>query len=239
MMKFIAATNKGSVRENNEDSYNIDYKNRKYFLLADGMGGHKAGEIASSIAVEEIGKFLEKEVENEEELISLIKDSIYEVNKKIFSLAKENLKYRGMGTTLSLIYIYNNEIYYASIGDSRIYEISKNNINQITMDDSFINYLIQMGEISKEEAKNHPKRNVLTKALGTSESIDVEVKKLSLNKGYRYLICSDGLTNMVKDQKIYEILEKKEIEDGANKLIQEALLNGGIDNITLIIIDNK
>ncbi|WP_036728925.1 Stp1/IreP family PP2C-type Ser/Thr phosphatase [Peptoniphilus mikwangii] len=237
---FVAATDKGCIRDNNEDSYYIPGKIENIFILADGMGGHLAGETASQMAVQTIvDYFSEENINSDEELERVIVNSVKMANEKIFNLSREDIKYRGMGTTLSMCYIYDGYLYYVNIGDSRIYEINCDEINQITTDDSFVNYLIQIGEITEQEAKEHPKKNVLTKALGTSETIEVTVNKLKINKNTKYLLCSDGLTNMVDEKEILEIINKYEIEIAKDKLIKETLLNGGIDNVTLIIIDNK
>ncbi len=237
MIKFIALSNKGLVRENNEDSFIVDEKNLAFFIIADGMGGHKAGEIASQKAVSILREdLLNTEINSEEDLVSILVSSVKEANEEIYNLSRGNLKYRGMGTTLSLIYIFEDNVFYINVGDSRIYEINDQYINQITQDDSFVNYLIEIGEISKDEAESHPKKNVLTKALGTSEDLDIEVNKIPYNKENKYLICSDGLSNMVSKDMLFSIINGEKTEEVGEKLIDEALVNGGIDNITLILI---
>ncbi|CDZ74759.1 protein phosphatase PrpC [Peptoniphilus sp. ING2-D1G] len=240
MIKFIALTNKGLVRENNEDSFIVDEENLKFFMIADGMGGHKAGEIASQKAVSILKEdLINAEINTEEDLVSTLINSIKEANREILNLSKENLKYRGMGTTLSLIYIFEDNVFYINVGDSRIYEINDEDIQQITQDDSFVNYLLEIGEISKDEAESHPKKNVLTKALGTSENLDIEVNKIYFNKENKYLICSDGLSNMVPKERLFSIVNEEKAEEIGEKLISEALDNGGMDNITLILIYSK
>ncbi|MDO5041283.1 MAG: Stp1/IreP family PP2C-type Ser/Thr phosphatase [Peptoniphilus sp.] len=236
-MKFIALSNKGLVRENNEDSFIVDEKNLKFFIIADGMGGHKAGEIASQKAVSILKEdLMNTEINSEEDLATILVDSVREANEEIYNMSRENLKYRGMGTTLSLIYIFEDSVFYINVGDSRIYEIDDREIKQITQDDSFVNYLIEIGEISKDEAESHPKKNVLTKALGTSEDLDIEVNKIQFNKENKYLICSDGLSNMISEDRLFSIIKGEKTEEVGEKLIDEALANGGIDNITLILI---
>ncbi|WP_138159226.1 Stp1/IreP family PP2C-type Ser/Thr phosphatase [Peptoniphilus catoniae] len=239
MLNFIALTDKGLVRGNNEDSYGVD-KEKRFFLLADGMGGHKAGEIASRIAVETLTEDLQNSViTTEDDLIEILIKSVKRANEKIFNLSVENNEYRGMGTTLSLIYVFDEYIYYLNIGDSRIYEISSEEIKKLTRDDSFVNYLIEIGEINEEEAKTHPKKNVLTKALGTSENLEVHVEKEKIDKNHKYLVCSDGLTNMVEEKEIFEVTNQANMEKSAKVLLNKALENGGIDNITLILIYNE
>lgn len=237
MINFIAVTDRGKVRENNEDSYYADEANKKYFILADGMGGHRAGEIASSTAVKIVNEKLSKEeIKDQDQLISLLKESVYKANEEILEMSLEKDEYRGMGTTLSLIYLYNDYLYYTNVGDSRIYEIS-DSIKRITKDDSFVNYLLEIGEINEEEAKNHPKKNVLTKALGTSDKLTVDVEEIAFNSANTYMLCSDGLTNMVSEEKILEIINNNDLETSAKKLLDLALENGGIDNITFILIN--
>lgn len=239
-MEFVAATNKGCVRTNNEDSYYIPGDIKNLFILADGMGGHLAGETASQMAIDVISDYFSKEsIDTEDKLIETIESAISEANSKILQLSIDDENFRGMGTTLSIVYIFNDFVYYANIGDSRIYEIDKQKIEQITVDDSFVNYLIQIGEISEEEALNHPKKNVLTRALGTSPTVGVTVEKIPLESDKKYLLCSDGLTNMVSNQRIFEILNENNLASSKTKLIGEALSNGGIDNVTLIIIDSE
>lgn len=239
-MKFVAATNVGKVRTNNEDSYYIPEDDDRLFILADGMGGHLAGETASSLATSEISKYINnEEIESEEDVELAIIKAIEISNKKIFNLSEENIEYRGMGTTVSLAYIFNDKLIYTNIGDSRIYEIEDGEISQLTKDDSFVNYLIDIGEITEEEAQVHPKKNVLTKALGTSENIRMKVEYKNFKKGVKYLLCSDGLTNMVDIDRIKDIVNENPIDIAKEILVKEALENGGVDNITLILIDNE
>lgn len=240
-MKFVAATNVGNVRSNNEDSYYIPTDlNKEIFILADGMGGHLAGETASKLAASIISKYFNKiEINSEEDVELGILNAIDLANKEIFKLSNENMDYRGMGTTLSVVCVYNGKLIYANIGDSRIYEITDTTLIQLTKDDSFVNYLIDIGEITEEEAENHPKKNVLTKALGTSENIKTKVEYREIKKGVKYLLCSDGLTNMVEINRIMEIINENSIDIAKEILVEEALENGGVDNITLILIDNE
>lgn len=234
-MKFTAITDIGSVRKNNEDCYYIPVSNGP-FILADGMGGHLAGERASGIAVETIAKIFDgANINSKEELVELMVKSAKEANREIYIHSDEESS-RGMGTTLTMAYVYEDILYYVNIGDSRIYEIDED-IVQLSKDDSFVNYLIDMGEITEEEALVHPKRNVLTKALGTSENLEVEVGQVSAKVGKKFLLCSDGLTNMVKNEEIRDIVKDNELENAAELLLDKAISNGGIDNITIIIIE--
>lgn len=240
-MKFVARTNVGLIRKNNEDAYYIpDDTDKKFFILADGMGGHLAGERASGLATSVISNELKNvAIESLEDVGNAITNAVIAANKEIFKESEENPEYRGMGTTLSLIYIYEGKLIYVNIGDSRIYEIFDKTLIQLTKDDSFVNYLVDIGEITEEEAKHHPKKNVLTKALGTSSRIGFDIEYKELKKGARYLLCSDGLTGMVKSDYIMQIVNEKSIEKAGDILIDEALQNGGVDNITLILVEIK
>lgn len=238
-MKVVSATNVGNYRKNNEDSYYID-PSEKLFVLADGMGGHLAGEKASAMATEIIVKNFEKLSENPniQDIMDMTNESIKKANSEIFTKSATNEDYRGMGTTVVMGYVLDDTFVYSSVGDSRIYIIDSD-INQITKDDSFVNYLMEIGEITEDEAKVHPKKNVLTKALGTNEDVEVIINNLKLKDKDIVLLCSDGLTNMVSNEKICEIVKNNSPKIARDKLIELALKNGGMDNITFILIYNE
>ena len=238
-MKVISATNVGNYRKNNEDSYFLN-ESKNLYILADGMGGHLAGERASKMATEIIGSDFEgeREVKSIDDAIEILSSSIRDANKKIYESSQENEDYRGMGTTLSAGLILDNVLIYSNIGDSRIYKINKD-MDQLTRDDSFVNYLIEIGEITEEEAKNHPKKNVLTKAMGTTPDIEVIVNTLNIEEKDIFLFCSDGLTNMVSDDDIFKIVKENNPENARDMLLDLALKNGGMDNITFILVFNE
>lgn len=238
-MKVVSATNVGNYRKNNEDSYYVN-ESRNLYVLADGMGGHLAGERASKMATEIIGQDFAKdrEIKSIDDAIEILSSSIRDANKKIFESSQENEDYRGMGTTLSSGLILGDVLIYSNIGDSRIYRINEE-MEQITQDDSFVNYLIEIGEITEEEAKNHPKKNVLTKAMGTTSDIEVIVNTLDIKDKDVFLFCSDGLTNMVSDEEIFKIVKENSPEEARDMLLDLALKNGGMDNITFILVFNE
>lgn len=238
-MKVVSATNVGNYRKNNEDSYYVN-ESKNLYVLADGMGGHLAGERASKMATEIIGQDFAKdrEIKSIDDAIEILSSSIRDANKKIFESSQENEDYRGMGTTLSSGLILGDVLIYSNIGDSRIYRINEG-MEQITQDDSFVNYLIEIGEITEEEAKNHPKKNVLTKAMGTTSDIEVIVNTLDIKDKDVFLFCSDGLTNMVSDEEIFKIVKENSPEEARDKLLDLALKNGGMDNITFILVFNE
>lgn len=238
-MKVVSATNVGNYRKNNEDSYYVN-ESKNLYVLADGMGGHLAGERASKMATEIICEDFagEREVISIDDAIEILSSSIRDANKKIYDSSQENEDYRGMGTTLSSGLILDDVLIYSNIGDSRIYRINEE-MEQITQDDSFVNYLIEIGEITEEEAKNHPKKNVLTKAMGTTSDIEVIVNTLNIKDKDVLLFCSDGLTNMVPDEEIFKIVKENSPEEARDMLLDLALKNGGMDNITFILVFNE
>lgn len=232
-MIAYGATNVGKVRKNNEDAFKISDKENIY-LLADGMGGHLGGEFASSMAVQDLEKLL-IDVKNKTE----IKEAIEEVNRKIYQKSLEDENLSGMGTTLSMVKILEDHLYFANIGDSRIYRLKDGSLTQLTIDDSYVNYLLEVGAITSDQAKDHPKKNVLLKALGTTEDIEVFVQEVQWQEDDLYLLCSDGLTNMLDEEEIQEILSSHEAKEAVDILIDRALGRGGKDNITVIILTIK
>ena len=238
-MRVVSATNVGNYRKNNEDSYFVN-DSKNLYILADGMGGHLAGEKASKMATDIIASHFKKNknIRKTEDVIEILSSSIKNANKEIFESSENNEDYRGMGTTVSAGFVLEDVLVYSNIGDSRIYKINKG-IEQLTRDDSFVNYLIEIGDITEEEAKNHPKKNVLTKALGTTETLDVYVNTLKIEKDDIFLFCSDGLTNMISDEEIFKIVKENTPEVAKDVLLNLALEIGGLDNITFILIFNE
>lgn len=238
-MKVVSATNVGNYRKNNEDNYYVDPSNN-LFVLADGMGGHLAGETASAMATEIISENFKNLTDNPniQDIMDMTNESIKKANLEIFTKSSNDDEYRGMGTTVVMGYVLDGSFVYSSVGDSRIYLIN-DGMSQLTNDDSFVNYLMEIGEITEEEAKVHPKKNVLTKALGTSDDVEVIINNLKIKDKDILLLCSDGLTNMVSDEEIYDIVKNNSPEIARDKLIDLALKNGGIDNITFILIYNE
>ena len=234
IMEWIGLTDVGKVRKNNEDAYYVPESTETFFLLADGMGGHLGGERASFLAISTISEELKKC--SKHRIKTEILNAVYKANKKIYQESLQNPDFHGMGTTLSLLYVMENKIYYTNVGDSRIYLLKDDNFIQLTRDDSFVNYLVDVGEITEEEAEDHPRKNVLTKALGTSEDFDLTVHEKVTEPGEKFLLCSDGLSTMVPFEKIKEIMMEHPIKEGAHVLMQEALDHGGCDNITLLLI---
>ena len=170
--------------------------------------------------------------------MNLVEDSIEFANSAIYEESEQDEELQDMGTTLEVVLIYKNKVYIGHIGDSRIYRVRKNKMKKITTDHSYVEKLIQDGDITREEAYNHPKKNLLIKALGTDEEACPDMIYTVLNKNDVIVICSDGLTNMLREEEILEVV-KEPNENCADVLVEEANLAGGLDNITVIVIDNR
>lgn len=244
MIKAYAKSDVGKARERNEDCFYITedpFNDVQLFILADGMGGCNAGEVASSTAITCAKNYIENNFadtpKDKESLIQLVGSSLEYANMIVYEKSKENEEYEGMGTTLEICLIFNNRAYIGHIGDSRIYRIRKDFMRKLTQDHSYVQKLVQEGTISKEEAENHPKKNMLMKALGCNAFAEPDVMIKGFQKGDILIMCSDGLTNMVEQEKIYEIV-KENFEIAPKELIDLANKNGGLDNITIITIKN-
>lgn len=243
-MEVIAKSDIGKKRTNNEDSFVIKRFNEdvSIFVVADGLGGYLSGEVASKVLTEVISLSIEENLENisfksEEDIKKILETAVLKANEKIYKLEKTDAKYEGMGTTVVAVLKVMENIYYTSIGDTRLYYIPKDfkYIKQVTEDDTYVNELLRTKVINLEQAKNHPQKHVLTKAVGIMKDLEVNVYKLDMPFGY-LLLCSDGLTNMLTDDNILKIIKNNEFEKTATALIENANQNGGVDNITLILI---
>ncbi|MDF2841194.1 MAG: protein phosphatase [Clostridia bacterium] len=217
-------------------------------IVADGMGGRNAGEVASSMAVHEIVEFIQEKYINvlteqnisEENIFDLIRNAIDYSNEKIYKKSLLNKEYVGMGTTLSMILITNNMLYYGHVGDSRIYLIRKNKITKLTEDHSLVAELVKQGTIKPEEAFSHPQKNIITRALGTEFDIEADLGKQEIIEGDYILLCTDGLSNLLKDSEMKElVISAKDVKDACDNLIDKAKENGGFDNITVVVIHNS
>ena len=203
------------------------------------MGGYKGGEIASNLAIKCTKNYVENNFKDtpkdRENLIQLVASSMEYANMIVYEKSKENKEFEGMGTTLEVCLIYNNKIYIGHIGDSRIYRIRKDFMRKLTIDHSYVQKLVKDGTITKEEAEVHPKKNMLLKALGCNAFVEPDVSVKGFLKDDILLISSDGLTNMVKQEDIFQIATGN-IEKAPQRLIDLANQHGGMDNITVIII---
>lgn len=243
-MRIYAETDIGMVRQINQDAYYISEESDYYKLciLADGMGGYTGGEIASRLACIGAAEYIKANFQEErqytkEELMELINNAMKHTNDIVYNKSREEKELEQMGTTLEICLIYNNRVFIGHIGDSRIYRIRQGIMRKITVDHSYVQKLVKDGKITKEEALTHPKKNMLMKALGCEEAIEPDVMIKGLNPDDIILMCSDGLTNMIAEQEIYNILIEN-IENATINLIKKAKELGGYDNITVIIIKN-
>lgn len=244
-MKIYAETDIGMVRSMNQDAYYISEEddNYKLCILADGMGGYTGGEIASRLACVAAAKYIKEnfnceKTETKEEIMEIVKKAMEYANDVVYEKSKEAVELEQMGTTLEVCLIYNNRAYIGHIGDSRIYRIRQSIMRKITVDHSYVQKLVKDGTISKEEAITHPKKNMLMKALGCEEEIEPDVMVKGFNEKDIILMCSDGLTNMISEQEIYNIVEQ-DVQNATGNLIKKAKELGGYDNITVVIIENE
>lgn len=240
-MRAFAKSDVGKLRDTNEDSYyisNIDDE-IKIFILADGMGGYNGGEIASKLAVSTALSYIQTNFANtpkeKEDILNLVKSAMEYANMVVYEKSNNEKELTGMGTTLEVCLIYNNKVYIGHVGDSRIYRIRKEFIRKLTHDHSYVQKLVKDGTITEEEARNHPKKNMLMKALGCTAFLEPDVTVKGFIKDDIILMCSDGLSNMLDDEEIYEII-RQEGTLAAEKLVEKANENGGYDNITAIVI---
>ena len=243
MIKAYAKSDKGKVREMNQDSFYISNSldEVQLYILADGMGGYNGGEIASSLAVQTAKNYIEnnfKEIQKDRDsIIQLLGSSMEYANMVVYEKAKENKELQGMGTTLEICLIYNNKVYIGHVGDSRIYRIRKEFIRKLTQDHSYVQKLVKEGTITKEQAAHHPQKNMLMKALGCNAFVEPDVMVKGFLKDDILIMCSDGLTNLVDQETIYQNASKN-IEQATKDLVKLANDRGGYDNITVIIIKN-
>ena len=222
------ATDVGLVREGNEDSYLTD---EPLFAVADGMGGHRGGEVASQLAVETLEKLFKKG-------IGELPDQVQEANRVVFERSVVDEKVAGMGTTLTAALVEGDRIRLAHVGDSRAYLLREGDLRLLTEDHTLVHRMVTEGEISKEEAETHPQRSVLTRALGVETVVDVDDDMVQVRPGDRLLLCTDGLTSMVSEQAVEEVLGAvPDPQEAAQRLVQLANEGGGTDNTTVVVLD--
>lgn len=237
-MKTFSMTDIGVSREMNQDyvfSSDTAVGNLpNLYIVADGMGGHKAGEYASRYTTERVVAYTLRSKDTEP--VTILKEAIHKANELLIVESKEDSAKQGMGTTIVCATIIGNKMFVANVGDSRLYVVS-DKIRQITRDHSLVEEMVRMGEMDRKEARKHPDKNIITRAVGVSDSLEVDFFEVDLAKEDAILLCSDGLTNMVDDTTIYGIMkENTSPEEQVNTLIHTANENGGRDNITAIII---
>lgn len=242
-MQTFYMTDAGKVRTHNEDNVTIiSNKNNEFVLaVADGMGGHKAGEVASSIAIEYITESFESldTLGKKEDAIEWLHNIVKEINNKIFTYTSLHPESKGMGTTLVIALKTDDYILYGNIGDSSGYVIKNEKLHKVTKDHTLVNLLVSTGELTPEQAKFHPRKNLLTRALGANDPIEIDIFDIDNNVSSLFL-CSDGLTNMVSDDQIEKTLNSKaSIEEQVEKLIKKSNIRGGTDNISIAYLKKE
>lgn len=239
-MKFYAITDIGRKRELNEDYIYTSGQPigalPNLFIVADGMGGHKAGDYASMHTVDRFVEVI-RELGEEHGVQDAINEAVTAANAYIYQRSRENSNLSGMGTTLVLASCIGNEAIVANIGDSRLYLVN-DAMTQITRDHSLVEEMVTLGGIDREMARNHPDKNIITRAVGVKEEVAADFFEVDLTKGDKLLLCSDGLTNMLRDEEIYQIIQNnKELEQAAKALVDAANENGGRDNIAVVLVE--
>jgi len=244
-VKFTVESDVGRKRMVNEDRVAFfEHPDRfKLAILADGMGGHNAGDVASEMAIEEMkAHFLNLDVtqlDSQEAKKQWMLETIQSVNEKIYNYSLTHESSKGMGTTLIAMLIDGNDCLIGHIGDSRVYYFTSDQVSLITRDHSYVNILVEYGEISEEEAENHPQKNFIVKSLGTENNIEPDFYELQVEQASNVLICSDGLSNKLTTEEMAAILTLPlSIEEKGKKLIQLANDSGGEDNISVILLSN-
>lgn len=243
-MRYAAGTDKGLVRELNEDCFECVCEVPGIpatFIIADGMGGHNGGEVASREAVDFVTRQIRQTpglFSNADQFPEILEKLMLEANRTVYGKAAGNPDYFGMGTTLIIMILHEGKGYIAHVGDSRVYHISAQGIQRLTVDHSYIEELVRNGSLTREEAENHPKRNVITRALGCMEELQPDIYACEFQEGDCLVLCTDGLSNMLEDEEIQEIVESREPKDACSVLIASANERGGEDNITVIVVKN-
>ena len=242
-MKSFYLTDAGKVRDHNEDSVVITKNEAGYALMAiaDGMGGHSAGEVASSIAINYLGKHFEESFKkmSKVEAVNWIRDAVEEINDLIFQHEKTHPESKGMGTTLVMAILTDEYLLFGNVGDSSGFVMKDNKLHKVTYDHTLVNLLVSAGELTKEEASVHPKKNVLMKALGAAHEVDVDIFDCDMDIE-EILLSSDGLTSMLDKDNIEKVLlGEGTIEEKVHKLINKANNRGGTDNISVAYLVRK
>jgi len=231
-LRYAALSETGKVRENNEDSYHAD---GRIFIVADGMGGHRAGEVASAAAIEEFIRF--DEFNRGDSPMQRMQGGIHAASLALFRMAREDPELEGMGTTFTAVLVEGG-LYLGHVGDSRAYIWREGTLRPLTRDHSLVEHMVSEGYLSPREARVHPQRNIILRALGVSEDLEVDLDEVDAAPGDRLLLCSDGLSGFVEHKELEAIVSlEDEPEERCRRLVGAANKRGGIDNITVIVID--
>lgn len=239
-MKTFSMTHVGLRRETNQDymytSETAVGNLPNLFLVADGMGGHAAGDYASRFTIEKIVECVQNSSNSEP--VAVMREAVHDANRKLMEEANADPGKAGMGTTIVAATVDGDRLYTANVGDSRLYVVNRNGITQITRDHSLVEEMVRLGEMAREDAKDHPDKNIITRAVGVLPEVSADFFETVLEREDTVLMCSDGLTNMIEDEEIHHIiLGQRDIVEKAEKLIETANRNGGRDNITVVLIE--
>lgn len=239
-MKIFSKTDKGLVRSSNQDSFFAgELSDGAIFgIVCDGMGGANAGNVASEMAIKIVSEYIKRSYRigmDEFETEKMLKNAIESANLEIYELATSNEEYAGMGTTAVIALVHNNKAVIANVGDSRIYLLG-DDITQITRDHSVVQSLIESGKITPEDAKVHPRKNVITRAIGAESEVVSDTSVAELGEAKAMLLCTDGLSGFVEKEAILKVFKENKAEDVAEKLVELANLAGGYDNITVVLL---
>src|SRR5690348_16570746 len=230
-LRYAVRSDRGLVRGNNEDAV---YAGPRLLAVADGMGGHAAGEVASKIVIGSLEPL--DEDRRIDDLMGALRDSVIEANRRIADAVKQRKELEGMGTTLTALRFVGSQVGLVHVGDSRAYLLRNDRLAQITHDDTYVQYLVDSGKLTPEEAKDHPRKSVILRALlGTDVEPDVSIREA--RDGDRYLLCSDGLSDVVSTETILETLRIEDPQEAADRLVELALRGGGPDNVTVVVAD--
>lgn len=238
-MKTFSRTDIGKARTVNQDYVYTSETSLgglpNILLVADGMGGHNAGDFASRFVVEDIKREIAETTERYPE--SILRKAIAEANRKLIVEASRDERLAGMGTTLVAATVIEHTLYFANIGDSRLYLIN-DEIRQLSRDHSLVQEMVRLGGINAEEAKHHPDKNIITRAIGASEEVEIDFFEYHLQPGDKILMCTDGLSNMVEDERLFQIVKSsRDVVEAVERLINEANTNGGNDNIGVVVAE--
>ena len=240
-MKSFYITDAGRVRSHNEDSVTIvkNQSSEHLMIVADGMGGHRAGEVASSMVVTHIGERFKKlsSIGSKQDAVNWLRENVKEINSKIIKYSEENPEASGLGTTCVMALLTKEFLMFVNIGDSSGFVLKNGKLKKVTKDHTLVNFLVETGDLSPEQAKNHPKKNVLMRALGASDQCELDIFDVETDID-GIMLCSDGLTNMLSVEQIEKVLEEQDIEvdEKLIKLIKKCNVRGGLDNISIALL---
>jgi PPM family protein phosphatase len=236
-IRFAIRSDQGKIRTSNEDSYAANSKNR-LFLVADGMGGHAAGEIASQIAASTVEEIVAARRATDADPEETIRAAAREANVRIYDAQRQNPELAGMGSTLTVLYLRSGQYYIAQVGDSRAYRLRADRLEQLTRDHSLVWHLYENGILRKEELSSHPQKNLITRSIGPHPQVEVDVERGEAHEGDVFLLCSDGLTDVVPDERIRRLLSEssKSAAEIGEALVAAANSAGGPDNITVVVV---